>query len=110
VALGMTEEMMSPLQAAQKQIADLSEGLAATFVGRTCPLKNGAACDGPKCMWFAAFDDNPDSRKPNRVTNGTCSYLLSAQQLNQMNMQIGELARAMGNFALAQGPRLLKPQ
>ena len=58
-------------------------------------------------MWFAAFDDNPDPKKPGRVTNGACSYLLSAQQLNQMNGAIENLAKQMGNFALAQGPRII---
>jgi hypothetical protein len=106
----MTDETKSPLQVAQQQINDLSEGLAATFVGRTCPLKNGALCDGPKCMWYAAFDDNPDPKKPNRVTNGSCLYPLGLQQLIQLNGQIGQLAHVMGNFAMAQGPRLLKPQ
>jgi hypothetical protein len=110
VALGMTDETKSPLQVAQQQIADLSEGLAPTFIGRTCPLKNGAPCDGPKCMWYAAFDDNPDPKKPNRVTNGSCLYPLGLQQLIQLNGQLGQLAHVMGNFALGQQPRLLKPQ
>lgn len=106
----MTEETKSPLQVAQQQIAQLSEGLAATFVGRSCPLKNGAPCDGPKCMLYAAFDDNPDPQKPNRVTNGACGFPLGLQQLIQMNGQLGQLAHVMGNFGLAQSPRLLKPQ
>lgn len=106
----MTDETKSPLQAAQQQITDLSEGLAATFAGRTCPLKNGAPCDGPKCQVYAAFDDNPDPKKPNRVTNGACGIPLALQQLIQLNGQIGQLAHVMGNFALGQQPRLLKPQ
>jgi len=95
------------LEATEKNLQALCEGLAPTYVGRTCPLKNGAACDGPRCMWFAAFDDAPDPNKPGRVTNGACSYLLSAQQLNQMTMGIENLARAMGNFALANAPRII---
>lgn len=104
------EEKAKVLAATETNLQTLCEGLAPVFVGRTCPLKNGAACDGPRCMWFAAFDDNPDPNKPGRVTNGACSYLLSAQQLNQMTMGIENLAHAMGNFALANAPRLIKPQ
>lgn len=103
------EEKAAALAAAQQQMSALCEGLAPAFVGRTCPLKNGGACDGPRCMWFAAYDDNPDPKKPNRITNGTCSFLLSAQQLNEMSVRVGDLARGIENLAIASnGPRLLK--
>lgn len=114
-----TENLQPEVERARATVETLYAGLAPAFKGRLCPFKTGGAgmigspvdlatreCDGPRCMLFACFDDHPDPAKPGRVTNGACTYTLSAQQLNMLAVGFDGLARALSNVAMS--PRILK--
>lgn len=90
---------------ATKNAAPLVDALAPLYLGRSCPLKNGGECDGPKCMMYAPLNDDP--KQPQKITGGVCGILLGMNQLNELNNRMDDFTRALGNLALAQNTRIL---